>query len=586
MLEGGRDARHPAQILDSDPSLAATVCVVRWQGLTPGNGPAGRLLADRAAERFLRQMEAAATGAFDPLAEVLALDPLSLLHAVSLVADPAQRQTLAEAYRDIAQLCADSDISLMPVPTRPLAGQMMAELGLDLPFAQGEEAESEGAEGDPLVLNTFSPAGFARAALTASQGSRQAVPLDDPALHYLSRSSLLMAARRRNLSEAGLLLLSHRITFPNDDLSHVQSWLARIERSDGLYGGWDLFGDCATTANLAASVTCRWACQVSQTIAALPPKSHPAPRPAWMPQAAFTPLPVEGLEVAIARLKSWVDANFDTFLDLNFSDQTTYGKKIKPLVELILALWLVTKTAPGSPHAAWAKAHAETIESQTSGEGLVEAVRIFPTTTLAALMFPMLEQITGRPHACRDALERVVRDPYSVCQERIPMRQMDYHFLCWLFSNGAEADSHAIAEQLTQALVSGSPNPCYLANDSLYDITHAIFYATKFGHEPFDASPQTKDWCAQWIPELCGSYLLEEDLDVGGELLMNWMQLGLPRDHRFWFAVRMTLLCLQENGAAPGPKRMTDYSTLNPFERDYHTTLIVLITLLGVVYQP
>jgi hypothetical protein len=198
----------------------------------------------------------------------------------------------------------------------------------------------------------------------------------------------------------------------------------------------------------------------------------------------------------------------------------------------------------------------------------------------------MLEQITGTRHPCRDDLERVVRDPYSLTQERIPMRQMDYHFLCWLFSDGGAADAQALDETLVRCLVNGAPNPCYLANDSLYDITHAIFYATKFGLEPFSGPQKAADWCAQWIPDLCASYLLEDDLDVGGELLMNWMQLGLARDHRFWFAVRMGLLCLKENGAAPGPKRIADYQRLDPFERDYHTTLITLITLLMVAETP
>jgi hypothetical protein len=562
------------QVLEQDCSLGAAVSVIRWLRLASLDGDEqGRELLAAAVARMRGILTDAAEGDFPALSEVTATDPISMLHAFACAGPERDAAGLAGRYEAILRSCGASGIDLIPGKVAGLAEQFFRTWG-DFPvIASGTIAAGDEA---------FTAADYAVRALEASHLGAADVDPSAPDLLFLSRASLLLAARRRNCSEAGLLLLGHSICFGDDDVAHVLEWLQRIRRDDGLYGIWELFDDSCTAANLAANVNVQWALSARSAT-----KSGPRPRGRLAPfdslTAAFAPLPMEDAAAAAKGLRTWVERNIDAFVAGPFRDQTDYGDQIKPLVELVLALWIIARIAEGSENAEWARRQGARIAKASAGEGLIEGIRIFPTSILAALMFPMLEQITGDSHPHGPEIRRLIEDNFSERQERIPMRQMDYFFMRWLISGGARCHDEAIYANLQNALVCGDANPCYLTNDSVYDITHAIFYATKFGAAPFEADTATQAWCATWIPELCVSFLLEDDLDVGAELLINWLQLDLPRTGSFWFALRLILHNLNDDGSAPGPRRLLDYQKLSPFERDYHTSLIVLIALIAAV---
>ncbi len=558
-------------LFNKDTSVATAVSVLRWVGLSALSDPESKALFRRAAACLQAWLERASQSDEASLRQILLVDPIGLAHAVSL-GEAGQCSTLVGSYIKYLQECKRLTLEPTRRDKRAVVQKMWECLLPEVALSTGIPQPIAGEQPDLEDFNCNSVARFAL--FHSSFGSRK-VQIQHSLLKTVSRASLLMSMRRRNISEAGLLLMAHVILFPDDDVDHVLQWLMRIRRSDGLFGSWDLFASTDAAANLSASVNVAWALDILGRKRALlvdAPTVNAGTFDAAIPSFSRARLYEVERQVQ-TRIETWLDK----FFTAKFRDQKEYGDKIKPLVELVLALWVQQRSAITPESRTWARVIAAQLADLLDDEGLVEGIRIFTTSTLAALMFPMLEELVDRKSKFRQELQCIVDDPFSRGQERIPMRQMDYYFLRWLFGADRSSDAKSIQAELARTLVAACANPAYFSNDSLYDITHAVFYATKFGTEEFNADVQSVRWCQKWVPELCLSMLLEQDYDLGAELLINWVQLSLPVDDAFWLALGMIVSAVKSDGSVPGPGRLAEYDSLTPFERDYHTTLICLI---------
>jgi hypothetical protein len=300
------------------------------------------------------------------------------------------------------------------------------------------------------------------------------------------------------------------------------------------------------------------------------------------PDLSVQSVSVAEVERAIADLMSWVETELSSFELGPLKTEAQYGDRIKPLVELVLALWLLgSHRKQPDDVTAWARTLGGRLRPVLTEQKYVEALRIFPTTALAALVYPMLEDLLALSSPHREEVLAIARAGFSAAQERIPMRQMDYWFLRLLFDPSDGAARAGLDKALSATLLYARENPALFSNDSLYDITHAIFYATGFGTLDHDWPEPVLSWCKTYIPMLSISAIMEGDYDLGAEFILNWLQLGLEIDHSFHLAVRMLLAGIEETGALPGPRRIEKYETLSPFERNYHTTLVGLAALVA-----
>lgn len=569
-----------SEIVNKDSRFGTVVSAIRWLGLQAQGGT--KLSFDQMGdlvECFAGKIALAAAGNFVALSEVVGLHPVPVLHAISMLQPSTQRQEIALLYLQALEICSEHGIEVLGSESHELCDVLLTELGISIKESRHSSEQNATEQG-------FTPNTFARLALEASDFGRFPLRFEHSNLKAVSRSSLLLAARRRNYSDAGLLLLSHSIVFPQDDVEHILDWLERTRRSDGLYGPWELFPGGCTGANLSANVNVVWG-QVTRS--RLSGAASVRARPDLtdlLPEDLFAEVDRAEIQQGINELKSWIDDSIPDFCHFEFRDQSDLADKLKPLIELALTTWIVKQVEPvEGPNRNWAIQVAQVLGELVDEEKLIEGFRIFPTFTLALLMYPLIERTCGRRSRHAEELYQLAVDRYSTWQERVPMRRMDYHFLRWLFGVNEMQEEQSILTNLNAALISGDVNPCYLSNDSAYDITHALFYATRFGTCALPPSHPALEWSQKWLPELCLSYLLEGDCDIGGELLLNWLQLGLPKDGSFWLAIRILLGNISSSGFAHGPPAVARRDEIMLFAKHYHTTLISLAALVAAVQE-
>lgn len=571
------------KLLAEDPSPTTAANVVRYRLLTSRDAVQDEIF-HRATQTLLATLDAAARLEELPLQNILGSDQVCILHAILLLRQRTQdcrTPQLLNNYRRILLFFEERGVSIFGnADSRPIARAIYAQL-TRRSQQHGPQFSDEELDAQPCrhleeyLIQGFTPSNCLSFAI-ALRENRCCIDTSTGLLKSLFEGSLLSSARRRNFSDAGLLWLAYKLVFPKCSLPFFVEWASRIRRSDGLWGPWQLFDGLISGANLSASVNMSWSFSDNWP---LPNACTSSVRSALSVDSIAT----TEIDNSINSMKAWIESAVPQFQLGSLETESDYGDRIKPFVELVLCLWLIgSNRFSCDQHALWARRQAADILPALTEERYVEALRIFPTTVLAALAFPMIEDLAGTNSPFHNEVISIVESGFSISQERLPMRQMDYWFLRELLDPTSSAVCNALNSSLERTLLHACENPGYFSNDSLYDITHAIFYATRFGRERRCLPPRCFEWCENYIPMLCLSMVLEGDFDLGAEFIMNWVQLGLERDERFWFAVHMLMSAILPNGSLPGPRRIDKYESLTEFERDYHTTLVGLAALIAV----
>lgn len=126
------------------------------------------------------------------------------------------------------------------------------------------------------------------------------------------------------------------------------------------------------------------------------------------------------------------------------------------------------------------------------------------------------------------------------------------------------------------------PEPWILSEQSIYAITHEVFYATSFGSRASIISSDVLRYLSDWVPVWALVYEEQGNLDIVGELCIAMACLGDTSSTER--NARNVLLNQHFDGSLDGPKdagqqfmlitgaEMDDAS----FYRNYHTTLVAM----------
>lgn len=406
-------------------------------------------------------------------------------------------------------------------------------------------------------------------------------------LEQISRTLRLIAwrsARQRDIRSLGLALVGMGLTScpcPPE----LTEWLERMIRADGLLGAWDLFRENSPLAQLKATVDMYFglhavlapAVPLSPIQATLSRQVSKVSLPEVSDQCiSFSELDISELSAIALRILCWLGRHISRFrLVPGVASKQEFADRVKQFVELLIVLDLLSRPSQYGPgrFSNIARQFIAEMEDHLDWEGLPEALRLYPSTCLAALYLPLLEKLVGRTSVHHEEVEELVRHPFSRLQERTPMRSLDYHYLLSRFG-GDDSTDKAWAD-LT--LLSGNCNPVLFSSDSLYDITHAVFYLTRFGQVSIQTASQI-DWLRKYVPTLAVSSVMEGDPDVGAELVLTAAYANLPFTSDLGLALRLLAGSVRSDGSIEGPIR-PELDTLDTFERCYHTCLVTLVAI-------
>lgn len=172
--------------------------------------------------------------------------------------------------------------------------------------------------------------------------------------------------------------------------------------------------------------------------------------------------------------------------------------------------------------------------------------------------------------------------------DRVPYREMDMEYSFWRI--GIDRRDFDLARIFDRtAFGRGQHLPRYSVDDT-YSLTHAIFYLTDVGRRPIGdvLSQETIARLRQQLKELTVIFIRSDNVDVLGELLINWIFLGFerePLEELVFQKALLRVLANQSKNGAIASKAMSAQRAREgtaTFLELYHTTLVgtMLLNLL------
>jgi|GEM_PF-2273562 hypothetical protein len=120
----------------------------------------------------------------------------------------------------------------------------------------------------------------------------------------------------------------------------------------------------------------------------------------------------------------------------------------------------------------------------------------------------------------------------------------------------------------------------YSTIDSMYSITHTIFYLTDMGND-YLLDEDIPD-ISFILRSLIGNRIIEKDLDILGELLIGAFLLDISGNFEALMnkGIETILNSQKQNGSFPAPNEYEYSSSYEEFRNNYHTTCVCLGVLL------
>jgi hypothetical protein len=520
---------------------------------------------DWAAACYRRWLDQLAGGDAAAVESTIATDPANLLLGAKALHEPALAAECIHAQFDLYE---HAQVRL-PRLNQTVLGSLLEP---------GDPPPARALLADPLpppdLLAQASPVSLAALGLL-SRRTGMATVVPEPLMAALAFRSVWM----RDLPGVGLTLLAAallRLPIPTGLLA----WIARIARDDGFLGMWELYADPHPVANLLGTVNIYWGLSAAAAAAAAPDghrsRGHVNPEPEAPTRSQ--------LEKAISQAQRWLDRHDDRFSLLPACrDEEHFESTFKPFVELAVLCHVLTRPRhAGSAHEQWARRTAERLSPHVEWQGLIEAFRLQTSATLGLGIYPLLQSATGRPCRFTSEARELVADPFANAQERTPMRELDYQFTRALMGLPM---SLPLRDQLSRSLLRAPFDPTLMDTDALYDLTHIVFYATRFGCVPWTPPADIEAaWPVRALESMSLGRLLMGDADLGAELLMVELYTGHADG-----AMRARCLSLLVDAQMP------DGSFLGPEGRDadsdefgarYHTTLVATAALADSLMWP
>lgn len=287
---------------------------------------------------------------------------------------------------------------------------------------------------------------------------------------------------------------------------------------------------------------------------------------------------------SVQALCRWVDSRLDCFEEALEADSALASvENCKPFVELCVLLYALT--APrhrrrNSLLLSWAERTARRLTDLAERKSAEVVGRRFhgtcqgrPRTSLVLLLYPLLGTAAQRQWQAQSAMRGFLR---SIARQDTLAGHMDFHLLLDLFELGENTET--TATHLYRTVLDHGNNPTEMSSVKLYDVTHDVFYATRFGRRPPDVLGAGLPWLRSNLSALALEWLLRGDYDVGAELVISHAYAQCEADEPFLRAVRMLDEAIPPDGNVPAPTRAV-HASRSAFRNRYHTILVCLLAL-------
>jgi hypothetical protein len=274
-------------------------------------------------------------------------------------------------------------------------------------------------------------------------------------------------------------------------------------------------------------------------------------------------------------LCNWLDKHIESFRLCG--PKTSALERLRRLNEFTIVLVGMTRTEgpSGAGHYdVWAQRVANFLwhDLHNKEEELRETVTPWssPQTRALLLAFPALELITGRPFDNHAWMVRTL----STDAHLKGRPDVDLAFTCDL---AGVYDCRELA--LTElARIRSTADPHAVSVQSMYDLTHAIFYATRMGRRRPAWTQDQATWAHQRMEKSGAACLQERDFDLAAESVMSLLMAGCPASRYVMDSVHAVAAIAEAEGSIPPHARHHDAAS-DEFANRYHPTLTGLAAL-------
>jgi len=155
------------------------------------------------------------------------------------------------------------------------------------------------------------------------------------------------------------------------------------------------------------------------------------------------------------------------------------------------------------------------------------------------------------------------------------MREMDFQFTRHCM--GTSIPLTEVHNQVARTIMRLPFDTLLMDTDAIYDLTHIVFYATRFGCAPWSHGQSVDDWLGESLNAMMLARFLMHDADLGAELLLVHFYTSRPLDSFILGCLERLLTAQRTDGAFRGPYQ--DSATMDEFDANYHTTLVAIAAL-------
>ena len=229
------------------------------------------------------------------------------------------------------------------------------------------------------------------------------------------------------------------------------------------------------------------------------------------------------------------------------------------------------KWAESMAHVLWPE--VESMGDRLLGKMPLDPIDTKPRASAMLLLFPILEAITSR----RSHFHETVSELLAVAAHtKHRQNNRDLAFACDVA--GVQDCCEDSMTDLATHIALWDRNPSFATSSWHYDVTHAIFYATKFGRRRVSWNSGLHVWLNTHLGSLVTHRLAVKDYDLAAELLASIAWADLDTTIPFWTGMDALANVVEAEGCVPAypPLRGPWDDT---FQNSYHATLVSLSAL-------
>jgi hypothetical protein len=290
---------------------------------------------------------------------------------------------------------------------------------------------------------------------------------------------------------------------------------------------------------------------------------------------------------ACRTMASWLETEHRRYrIRLSYTHRPLLLERFQHTVELSLLLYSMTNPAQasmGSPLSAWAERIAAGLaeDADQFGDNLnwdetTARAEAEPAVALALMFFPLLEIVTARPsrHTRKVAvlMKTTRREPVPSGTDEDSLWFL-HSLLGW---NPCSGKINAVLAELDS--VPARPSP-YDSSVALYDLTHAVFFTTHFGHRSPEELGSSRSSLIERLGERAMARMECGDHDLGAELLYAALLAGAPLDRPLKAATEILVDSISNHGYLFYTRGGV---VVNDRKAKFHTTLVGLMALAAI----